>query len=87
MKEESIKNISLDLLNQIKNFPEVSNLIKFVQGISILILVYIIFLIIMKIIQYKRLSKIPKIYEKINSIEKKLETIESKLDKKYKSKR
>lgn len=87
MEKEIIKNISLEAINQLKNIPEISRMIKIIQGIGIALLAYFVFLIIMKFLQYKRLSKIPEIYNKVELIEKKLERIESKLDKKSNSKK
>ena len=82
--EESgiIQNISLNLLNEIRNFPEISFFIKFLQGVGVIVLVYFFIIIILKIIQYRRLKKIPEIYDKLLEVDKRLERIESMLNKK-----
>ena len=74
-------NIVSELLSNFSSLPGISVAIKILQTAGIIFIIYITFLFIKGILQYKKLSKISKMDKKLEEINNTLKKIDSKLGK------
>lgn len=79
MEDIAGTTVLLELTQSLSNLPGFTTLIKIFQTAGIVFIIYLIFLFVKSIIQYRRLAKISTIVKTLESVNQTLFSIDKKL--------